>query len=291
MSGGRSVPGKWAVLALRGSQTCHLAQCGQNLQTWLRPSCASSFTTSSASNWSLVPTRFLYFEIVLKGMNPNPKALGMGTWQNMTSYLPLWPLSFLLPPLEGRETTAWRLGDYSPSLHPHGPLLAGKQVSWDRVLVIGWIQVDPHAIQIFHMASRPVFGSDSPQFLMGLSPLPRVHSPLPIPVLGTVRAHGPSWMALQASVQPKSPKAALEKWNTPCPTQEDSGAPTCLFPLPVLLWTSHLSSLRSIAPSGHRAGARGTYFPPATSKKKIIFYNCWNPDWAVKSTWNQLHEW
>lgn len=302
MSGGRSVPGKWAVLALRGSQTCHLPQCGQNLQTWLRPSCASSFTISSASKWSLVPTRLLYFEIVLKGMNPNPKALGMGTCK-------IRPPTFHLPALATVifAATTWKPGDHSlkagrpqpfspsswsPSLHPHGPLLAGKQVSWDRGLVIGWIQVDPHAIQIFHTASRPVF------VWVWLSSVSRglisTSSCLQSPPHPSPRDSEGSWTFLNG---PPGLSSAKESQGSPWEvrhTLSNSGRLRGTHgPLPTPRAALNIPSFltQKYSASGHRAGARGTYFPPATSKKKIIFYNCWNPDWAVKSTWNQLHEW
>lgn len=52
-----------------------------------------------------------------------------------------------------------------------------------------------------------------------------IHDPLPISVLRLVRAHGPSRTALQASVQPKSPKAAPRSETPPAQPRKTVGHP------------------------------------------------------------------
>lgn len=224
----------------------------------MRPFHASSFPTSSASRWSVIQIWTSLFWNSFKVGEPEPKMpLGMCTRQNTPSYLPpSWfgHCCFCCHHMKTSRATALLFILMIPF--------------WTRAVVqlrqAGSRMEEPHPAQIFLMASRAVFTwvllfwascQAYPLFLMST-----VSSP--IPVLGTVRAHGPSWMALEASGQPESQDSPSKTETLVSNPGRLRGHPRASSHSPA---RSRLSSLRGMMPSGHRVGARGTCSPPATS--------------------------
>ena len=169
-----------------------------------------------------------------------------------------WPLSFLLPPHEGQQ-------GYHPFPHPQGPLLAWGSGSAGTVAcsLAGSRIEEPHSAQSTSWPqSQSLSGSNSPglqrAYLLYLR-----SSPLPTLRMG--RAHRPSRMDLQATVQPKSPDAAPQEVRHPMSNPGDSEVPTGPLPTPHAALHVAVFLTQRCSAEWAQAGGEGPCSPSATS--------------------------